>query len=242
MSNAVSTARQRGRAPATSEQNVTSTALHPIYGITGSNGAGLERYPVSVLALLHAKAMRLSTVFINERGGDEASNSAHYDALYNAQWDTLNAALAADLNNGRDVATVLGMIASQAQDSGDLEWLKIDDLKQLACRAEKATAPVLPTKATTALQRGRKLTAFGLIHRYQAFLIQELETIGWHVYGARDYPLFYRPFDSAVNTRCRTPDGRGRSPIFFNTAKLKSRASAVLRSLKIDTVKGGDTP
>src|SRR5258708_18365280 len=79
-----------------------------------------------------------------------------------------------------------------------------------------ATEQLRPKKKTGALQRGRLLTRFGLIHRYQAFLIQELETIGWHIYGERDYPMGHRPIDDAVNKRCSTPNGRGQYPVFFS--------------------------
>lgn len=95
-----------------------------------------------------------------------------------------------------------------------------------------ATAPLHPKKKTGALQRGGKLTRFGLLHRYQAFLIQELETIGWHVYGERDYPMMYRPSDSTVNARCNNL--KGFEP-FFEKRKLPERARKVLKSLRIDT-------
>jgi hypothetical protein len=113
--------------------------------------------------------------------------------------------------------------------------LSLADFKHFTQSLVDATAPLRPKKETGPLYRGRKLTRHGLVHRYHAFLIQELETIGWHVYGERDYPMMSRPYDDAVNVRCKTPNARGSYPKFFSPEKLTDRARSVLKSLKIDT-------
>jgi hypothetical protein len=117
--------------------------------------------------------------------------------------------------------------------------LSVHNFKHLTQCLVDATAPLYPKKKTGALQRGGKLTRFGLLHRYQAFLIQELETIGWHVYGERDYPMMYRPNDSAVNVRCNSLQG---FEPFFESRKLPDRARKVLKSLRIDTERDNDVP
>jgi hypothetical protein len=118
------------------------------------------------------------------------------------------------------------------EDSVEVE-LNLHNFKHLTQCLVDATAPLRPKKKTGALSRGGKLTRFGLLHRYQAFLIQELETIGWHVYGERDYPMVGpRPVDFAVVTRCNHPT---RCYPFFDESKLSDRARKVLKGLRIDT-------
>jgi hypothetical protein len=83
-------------------------------------------------------------------------------------------------------------------------------------------------------QRGGKLTRAGLLHRYESFLMKELQTLSLNLYGDRDYALQYIAEDDAVNLRCR--DSRHKYP-FFDESKLADRAKSVLKSLKIDTKK-----
>jgi hypothetical protein len=94
------------------------------------------------------------------------------------------------------------------------------------------TAQIVPKKRVGHLQRGRKLTRAGLLTRYQSFLVQELETVSWNLYGERDYAKHTIFFDSAVRDRCTSANDRGP---FFNERNLPDRARAVLGSLKIDT-------
>jgi hypothetical protein len=95
-----------------------------------------------------------------------------------------------------------------------------------------ATAQIVPKKRVGHLQRGRKLTRAGLLMRYQSYLVQELETVSWNLYGERDYAKQVVIFDHAVRARCTSADDRGP---FFNERNLPDRARAVLGSLKIDT-------
>lgn len=131
----------------------------------------------------------------------------------------------------------------------------------------QSVAPAAPTQQTTASQierlvieappkfpgtscRGDKLTRAGLLLRYQAFLVSELETLSWHLYGDRYYAINFRINDQAVNACCSAgyvdgeyrPDARRKAYPFFDESKLLARARAVLGSLEIDTVKAGDMP
>ncbi|MET4293720.1 hypothetical protein [Bradyrhizobium sp. LB5.2] len=227
MSNAVSTARQRGRAPAASEQNVIPAAPHPIYGKT-INCFTLARQGLPMLEFLYLKARALK-----ERVRDKDAET--YGICCSAQREIFDAIVAAKPANSSEVARQLNVIAVEATEAGTTAVVGLCELTALAEHLNRVTAPLQPKKKVGALRRGRRLTQFGLIHRYQAFLLQELQTIGWHVYGERDYPLRYRPEDGAVSKRCATPDSRGRHPIFHNPQKLTARARSVLCALKVDT-------
>ena len=232
MRNAVSTARQRGRAPATSEQNVRPVALHPIYGKTP---AGFTLAPLGLpsLEFLYLKARAIKEAV---RGKDDET----YNVCCSAQGEIFEAVVAAEPTNSSEVARQLHVIALEAAEAGTIAVIGLSEMAALADHLKRVTAPLQPKKKVGALRRGRKLTQFGLIHRYQAFLVQELQTIGWHVYGERDYPLRMVFSDDAVNKRCRAPDARGHFPIFFNPKTLPARAHGVLRALKIDSVKAAE--
>lgn len=128
------------------------------------------------------------------------------------------------------------------------EELTVAELKQMSDNLLAATALPEPTKRVGPLRRGRKLTRAGLLIRYQSFLVQELETIGWNLYGSRDYAMRFRPVDHAVDVRCgphfvggKYKPGRKSQP-FFDESKLTVRARSVLRSLRIDTERNDDVP
>jgi hypothetical protein len=211
------------------------TKPHPVYGKTpiGRDGFTLERQPIRLLNFWHQRATEASAAM---RGG-ELEGNLEYDLLYNCKWDIVDAAFKAKVNGSSDVAALVEIAARQASDCDDVgAIISLARFKYIAERLSEVTRLLQPKKKTGALNRGRKLTRFGLVHRYHAFLIQELETIGWHVYGERDYPMMSRPIDDAVNKKCATPDARERYPIFFNPAELVGRATRVLKSLRIDTV------
>lgn len=97
--------------------------------------------------------------------------------------------------------------------------------------------PVLtlaPPKEIGELSRNNRLTRAGLMHRYHAFLIGELQTLSFALYGSRDAAFKYCPIDEAVDQRCVTIKAGGRLDPFFDQRKLDARARAVLKSLKID--------
>lgn len=124
-----------------------------------------------------------------------------------------------------------------------MEDLSTAEFRHLSASLEAALARHKPTKQVGALTRGRKLTEAGLLHRYHAFLVQELETLGLKLYGSSEYALQVRPIDDAVNARCsgrQTGSSRRRAHPFFDESKLSARARAVLTSLDIDTVQDGE--
>jgi hypothetical protein len=121
--------------------------------------------------------------------------------------------------------------------------LNIDELRVIRDALAKTTAFPSPTKQVGPLQRGKKLTRAGLLHRYHAFLVGELSTLGIAFYGCRDYALKMIPIEDAVTVRTNDGfkdgkydpnwSGRKTSP-FFSESKLTDRARSVLKSLKID--------
>jgi hypothetical protein len=84
--------------------------------------------------------------------------------------------------------------------------LDVHDIVKMAAELTTATAPIVPKKRVGSLQRGRKLTRAGLLTRYQSYLVQELETVSWNLYGERDYAKHYIFFDDAVRARCISTD------------------------------------
>lgn len=128
-------------------------------------------------------------------------------------------------------------------ESTAMEDLSTAEFRHLAANLDAALVRHEPTKRVGPLTRGRKLTAAGLLHRYHAFLVQELETLGWKLYGSSEYALKFRPVDTAVNARCSSRHARSSSRKaypFFDESKLTERARSVLNSLDIDTVQDGD--
>lgn len=220
---------------------VEKPASHPIYGTTpiGRDGFTLERQNIHMLNFWHERATTATNALVDSRNIED--EDPEYDLLNDCQWQVYEAAFKVKINNPSEVAVLLNIVARHAADCVDIEAvLDLEKVQHIAAQLTKATAPLAPKKKLGAMLRGRKLTRFGLLHRYQAFLIQELETIGHHVYGERDYPMQSRPLDDAVNERCATPNARGQSPIFFNPEKLPVRARAVLKSLQIDTERAID--
>lgn len=112
------------------------------------------------------------------------------------------------------------------------EVLDVHDMVKMANDLTTATAPIAPKKDAGAFHRDGKLTPNGLLARYQSFLVQELETVSWNLYGERDFAKHFIYFDRAVQDRCNSADHGGP---FFDENSLPDRARAVLGSLQIDT-------
>jgi hypothetical protein len=106
----------------------------------------------------------------------------------------------------------------------------IEECLRSLANAAIASKAIVPTKRVGPLERGGKLTRAGLLTRYQSFLVQELETVSWNLYGARDFAKDVIFADHEVSSRCMT----GNYPL-FDESKLTVRAHAVLKSLKIDS-------
>jgi hypothetical protein len=130
--------------------------------------------------------------------------------------------------------------------NGPIEEISADEFRHLATNLGAAVRSDDPTKLVGPLTKGRKLTRAGLLHRYHAFLVGELETLSWNLYGSRDYAMQYRPRDSAVSARVtnRYGDGpnvdRRKTYPFFDESRLSIRARTVLGSLDIDTERDED--
>jgi len=205
---------------------------------------GNAEYPVSIFGKLPAgftleqeKSVHQLTYWHSKTQGviseldynaDEEMFAAHCTILRKI----VQAVLAVETQFASEVAIQLELAVEMidTEKTSIEDVVDVDDLRRLATNLRKATAPLRPTKRVGALQRGRKLTRAGLLHRYHSFLFQELETIGVNLYGNRDYPLRTVSFDDAVNLRCKSPRYS-----LFDEAKLPARARAVLKSLKIDT-------
>lgn len=71
------------------------------------------------------------------------------------------------------------------------EAIDFADFQKMVDNLVAATAPIVPRKHIGALKCGQKLTRAGLLTRYQSFLVQELETISWKLYGERDLAKHY---------------------------------------------------
>jgi hypothetical protein len=53
--------------------------------------------------------------------------------------------------------------------------------------ATELTTATAPITRVGAFHRDGKLTREDLLARYQSYLVQELETVSWNLYGERDY-------------------------------------------------------
>jgi hypothetical protein len=225
---------------------------HPVYGTTpiGRDGCSLEQQPIQTLNLWHERATAASADY-RKLHDDIADDDAAYNLLYDCRWDIFAAAFLTKATGVTGVDHLLRIVLRHIEhNSGtdDETSMSVDQVKRLAAMVCKAAEPAKPTKNVGALQRGRKLTRAGLLHRYHSFLIQELETLSWNLYGHRDLALQYRPIDRAVTARCsaqfvggKYKAGRTHHP-FFDESRLTTRARSVLKSLKIDTDRNDDVP
>lgn len=224
--------------PIMSAMESADEALYPP-AIFGKLPAGftLERQTLRMLAHWHGEAITAADKI-------SCKTEAGY-AEFNDAMDVVRSLYAAVLNAKAtrpfEVAIKLAaVVAKMNQDQSEEveEHLDGADFRRLVAELTAATQPLTPKKKTGGTQRGGKLTRFGLLYRYQSFLIQELETIGWSVYGERDYPMRGpRPTDFAVTARCNHPT---RCYPFFDEGKLPDRARKVLKSLRIDTERDDD--
>lgn len=114
--------------------------------------------------------------------------------------------------------------------------MNVKEFGALALHLCELTEPIVPKKQPKPMSKGRALTRAGLLSRYQSFLVQELETVSWNLYGERDFAKFTIVFDDAVSAKCR---GKSRRYAFFDESKLTGRAKTVLGALKINTTQVG---
>ncbi|MFK4398550.1 hypothetical protein ABIF31_005107 [Bradyrhizobium elkanii] len=202
----------------------------------------LKDQHISVLVHWHRKAMKAVNDLPKGRSGDDLTAAM---AIANEIFDAIKQAR---VTSPGMVATQMSAVVERFRfmgndDSLD-EELGVPDFRRFAEALAIATAMPVPTKRVGPLQRGRKLTRAGLLHRYHAFLIGEIQTLSLALYGSREYAMKMQPLDDAVNVRVRAgfkggkfnPRARRtcRYP-FFDESKISARAKAVLGSLKIDT-------
>ena len=159
----------------------------------------------------------------SEHGPLHTSTRTAFDALCKVK-----------VRNTREAAAQLGYVCSTLEEAptlppGDRDGFK---LSALADRLLEISEEPQPTKRVPALWRGRKLTRAGQLFRYHAFLVNELMTVSWELYGSRDYASRMIPMDGYVQ-RAVGPR-RGFAP-FHDPRTLRRRAVAVMRSLKIDS-------
>lgn len=195
------------------------------------DGFVLEEQLIEMLCFWHRKSIEVVDSMSLSGAADDEEEFSAYCAIKNR---ILQAALSARATRSSEVAAQLGAVVAEIDclgaGVGIDEVLDVDHIQKLSAELSEATSPIIPKKPVGALQEGNKLTRAGLLARYQSFLVQELETVSWHLYGERDYAKHCAMFDDEVNARCRSPD----YPL-FDESTLPERARAVLASLEIDT-------
>lgn len=198
------------------------------------DGFVLEEQQIEMLCFWHRKAIEVIDQFLDGAPYNAATDEK-LDDYCQIKNRILWAILSAPVSMARQVAAKLRAVVHE------MECLKTDcveevlnreDMVKMSADLTMATAPIVPKKRVGALQRGRKLTRAGLLTRYQSFLVQELETVSWNLYGQRDYAKQIVFFDDEVRARCFSTD---RCYPFFDERGLTTRARSVLKSLKIDT-------
>jgi hypothetical protein len=202
------------------------------------DGFVLDNQPIEMLCFWHRKAIDVIDQFLARSPDSEARDEglAAYCEIKNR---ILAAVLSAHAARPGQVAaqlraavTEIDHLSTATCPASIEEVLEARDIVKLSAELTEATVPIVPKKRVGALQRGRKLTRAGLLTRYQSFLVQELETVSWNLYGERNYAKQTIFFDDAVRARCLSSDSR--DP-FFDERSLPTRARAVLKSLEIDT-------
>jgi hypothetical protein len=131
----------------------------------------------------------------------------------------------------RAVVAEIDSLSTETSPASIEEVLDIHDVVKLSADLNRTAAPITPKKNVGAFEHDGKLTREGLLARYQSFLVQELQTVSWNLYGERDFAKQFVCFDHAVQQRCNSTDHDGP---FFDEGTLPDRARAVLNSLKID--------
>jgi hypothetical protein len=204
------------------------------------DGFVLEKQSIEMLCFWHRKAIEVVNAM--QEHFDHAPHSKAAWEEFTAYCEIKNGILAAILSApavrpGQVAAQLRAVVAEADQLSSPTckvsieEILQVDDIVKMSAELTVATAPIVPKKRVGNLRRGRKLTRAGLLMRYQSFLVQEIETVSWNLYGERDYAKHIIFFDDAVRARCTSAD---RCHPFFDERSLPARARAVLGSLKID--------
>lgn len=202
----------------------TSTPQHPVFGKQPHSETDLRRQSPVILSFYYWKADRLI---------DEAEDTPERELLIEARGEAYEAILSAKPNDASDVARQLEVIATEMSREETTTVIGFAEFMRIAENLTDVTKPVMPAKMPGKWTRGHRLTKVGLLHRYCSFLLEELNTISYALYGERDYLTLMHFYDDAVRGKLR--DRRRRHP-FFDPSRMTERATRVLKSLKIDTV------
>lgn len=174
---------------------------------------------------------------------ESAEDTPEYKTADNLHWAALEALWRIEPRNARELAGQIGYLNEVARAMGESDftvYASFDGaMKLVAERLSCVSEPPSPTKKVAHLTRRKKLTKAGLLHRYHAYLANELMTVSWELYGSRDYAMYMIPMDGFVQRAIGArPYKRGRKPDYFhNAATLPARATTVLKTLKINTTR-----
>jgi len=200
------------------------------------DGFVLEKQSIEMLCFWHRKAIEVVNAM--QEHFDHAPHSKAAWEEFTTYCEIKNSILAAILSahavrSGQVAAQLRAVVAEADHLSSPTfkvsieEILQVDDIVKMSAELTVATAPIVPKKRVGPTQRGSKLTRAGLMMRYQSFLVQELETVSWNLYGDRDYAKHTIFFDSAVRTRCKPIE---RHYPFFDESCLADRARCARKS------------
>jgi hypothetical protein len=216
-------------------------------GIFGKLPAGfiLQEQHVSVLVYWHRKAMQAVANLPAGHTDDDMSDAM---AIANEVFEAIKGLKGTSAGVvSAQMSAVIERLKFMGNDSSIEEELSVADFTNLAEALAASTAMPTVTKRVGPLMRGSKLTRAGLLHRYHAFLIGELQTLSLNLYGPRDYAMKMHPIDDAVTVRVNAGFKNGKLARrtrthypFFDESKLPARARSVLKSLKIDTEKSAE--
>ncbi|MDB5652932.1 MAG: hypothetical protein JWQ94_545 [Tardiphaga sp.] len=187
----------------------------------GTAAFTLDRQPIQMLDHWHDKA----TMLLHEN----VRTWEYWEVVNQVQGEIFEAALLYKPRRGSDAARQFEIVLRQAQHDERVTVFSVEEFEQIVDGLVMATGPIPPNKKIGATSRGRRLTTAGLLIRYQNFLVQELETLSWKLYGDSHYAQQFRIDDEAVNKRCKRF-----GDALFDEETLSDRARSVLKSLKID--------
>lgn len=197
----------------------------------------LENQPITMLVYWLKKSRAIVDATIGQARGecsddDLAAALEPFNAIFAALMD-------AETNSASDVECQMQAVVSY------LDWFKCDvieeaitetQFRKIAANLKRATAMRQPKKYPGKLARGRKLTRAGLLFRYQSFLIEEIHTLSYEMYGDPRYALQFITFDDAVHKALKQSYRGRRAFPFLDPRTLRGRADTVLKSLKVDRV------
>lgn len=214
----------------------TSMQAHPIYG-RKPPGFDLNRQQISMLNVWHRKATEATSQYCLTH--KTVDGDPEYAVLADAQRQTFEAAFRVSITSMRDVKTLMEIVDRHVSDNQSADVLTPHQVSIIAAYCAKAAEPVPAKKQPGPLVDGDNLTEAGLLFRYQSYLAEELETVGWVLYGEPRYAFQFLYGDREVYKQLRT-HRPGTDYPFFDEDRLPDRARGVLGHLNVDTTKAGE--